>query len=271
MQSGSRANIFHQSFRELSSLQVHWPIGSRENMLRTLTKRISRSRGLTRTSDYHPDQTQVTRGVNSGLRMCNCLFRSINSCSMSMVTIIQDVKGDYTGPKAVDFFGVRQPSFVPYDPNFKSSLPRFETRPDDVWIGSYPKSGTRARLHRIPLSSPSVPASPHIPCLTPYQLCNQAPGAYSFLFPSKVACGPRRICHGLFHAAGKRRQIRLGSQPGCLKSGFIFKNLFSASRKSTKSIRYLKFSHRSHKQFAMYCASIKIAKTQLDKRNQNGQ
>ena len=60
---------------------------------------------------------------------------------MSELKIVQDIDGDYTGPKAVVFFGIRLASFVPFDPNFESSLPKFSARPDDVWIVSFPKSG----------------------------------------------------------------------------------------------------------------------------------
>lgn len=61
--------------------------------------------------------------------------------NMSELKIVQEIDGEYTGPRSVLFFGVRQPSYVPFDPNFEAALPRLLTRPDDVWIASYPKSG----------------------------------------------------------------------------------------------------------------------------------
>ena len=61
---------------------------------------------------------------------------------MSKLSIVQEVDGEYRGPRSVLFFGVRQPAYVTFDPNFELALPRFTTRHDDVWIASYPKSGT---------------------------------------------------------------------------------------------------------------------------------
>ena len=61
---------------------------------------------------------------------------------MSKLSIVQEVDGEYRGPRSVLFFGVRQPAYVTFDPNFELALPLFTTRHDDVWIASYPKSGT---------------------------------------------------------------------------------------------------------------------------------
>ena len=52
------------------------------------------------------------------------------------------LSSEYRGPKCVVCFDV---NLVPIEPSsslvFESALPRFLTKPDDVWIASHPKSG----------------------------------------------------------------------------------------------------------------------------------
>ena len=61
---------------------------------------------------------------------------------MADLTIVQDKEGEYTGPRHALVQGVRIPFYEPnIDKNFEKDLTRFETRPDDVFVLSYPKSG----------------------------------------------------------------------------------------------------------------------------------
>lgn len=61
---------------------------------------------------------------------------------MSNLKIVQERKGDFTGPRHALVHGVRIPFYEPnMDKDFEKDLSRFETRPDDVYVVSYPKSG----------------------------------------------------------------------------------------------------------------------------------
>ncbi|XP_044165975.1 amine sulfotransferase-like isoform X3 [Acropora millepora] len=57
--------------------------------------------------------------------------------------IIQEIEGDFKGPRQALVCGVRVPFYLPIvDKDFEKDLSRFETREDDVFIVTYPKSGT---------------------------------------------------------------------------------------------------------------------------------
>ena len=61
---------------------------------------------------------------------------------MSEVKTFQAIDGEYRGPKCVVCFDVNLPPIgLSSSLVFESALPRFLTKPDDVWIASYPKSG----------------------------------------------------------------------------------------------------------------------------------
>lgn len=61
---------------------------------------------------------------------------------MSNLKIVQERKGDFTGPRHALVHGVRIPFYEPnIDKDFEKDLSRFETRLDDVYVVSYPKSG----------------------------------------------------------------------------------------------------------------------------------
>ena len=56
--------------------------------------------------------------------------------------IIQEIEGDFKGPRQALVCGVRVPFYLPIvDIDFEKDLSRFETREDDVFIVTYPKSG----------------------------------------------------------------------------------------------------------------------------------
>lgn len=53
---------------------------------------------------------------------------------------VRETEGSWTSPEMAFIHGVRMPTaFV--DPNLSADLEHFQTRKDDVFIGSYPKSG----------------------------------------------------------------------------------------------------------------------------------
>lgn len=58
-------------------------------------------------------------------------------------TVIQEKEGELTGPRQALIHGVRISFYAPnIDKDFEKDLNRFETRSDDVYVVSFPKSGT---------------------------------------------------------------------------------------------------------------------------------
>ena len=71
-----------------------------------------------------------------------CVTYSVFPFIMSDFHIIQEIEGDFKGPRQALLCGVRVPFNLPIiDTDFEKDLSRFETREDDVFIVSYPKSG----------------------------------------------------------------------------------------------------------------------------------
>ena len=67
--------------------------------------------------------------------------------TMADLTIVQEHEGEFTGPRQALIHGVRVPFYEPnIDQDFEKDLCRFETRPDDIYVVSYPKSGKALRI-----------------------------------------------------------------------------------------------------------------------------
>ena len=62
----------------------------------------------------------------------------------------QEKEGEWNGPKMAIIQGVPIPvDFL--DPYFEEDLGRFQTRHDDVFVTSYPKSGKLSVIPRAPI------------------------------------------------------------------------------------------------------------------------
>ena len=61
---------------------------------------------------------------------------------MASFPVIQITEGEWTSQKFWDILGVKVPEFFTKDPALLADyISNFETRPDDVFVVSYPKSG----------------------------------------------------------------------------------------------------------------------------------
>ena len=61
---------------------------------------------------------------------------------MASVPVFQETEGEWKSVKTVEILGVRIPAYFTTDPQLLYDfITNFQTKPDDVFIVSYPKSG----------------------------------------------------------------------------------------------------------------------------------
>ena len=62
---------------------------------------------------------------------------------MANFPVFQETEGEWTSVRTVGILGVRIPAYFTTDPQLLYDfITNFQTKPDDVFIVSYPKSGT---------------------------------------------------------------------------------------------------------------------------------
>ena len=68
---------------------------------------------------------------------------------MANFPVFQETEGEWPSVRTVEILGVRIPAYFTTDPQLLYDfITNFQTKPDDVFIVSYPKSGNRELKHR---------------------------------------------------------------------------------------------------------------------------
>ena len=61
---------------------------------------------------------------------------------MATFPVLQESEGEWTSDKTVEILGLRIPAYFAPDPQLlQDFITNFQTKADDVFIASYPKSG----------------------------------------------------------------------------------------------------------------------------------
>jgi len=143
----SSENAFSATFRKSKWVEVwlilKFAIQNTENFTFCNRKFLRLFSFLISHSIYLTLQTSGSRNRVTGF-ICAALFTEQNTTQFSMASFptIQVTEGEWTSPKQWKVLGVKIPHFFSKDPaKLADYIAKFETRPEDVFVVTYPKSG----------------------------------------------------------------------------------------------------------------------------------